>query len=138
MPMWGKLYVLVLTFLCITTSVFASNEKDKPYLNHLVQQSIEKGLSNKKYWHLLLHYRRTLTRGYTSDANGAGFFLSSNGKRDPQAELEATLAKFFSNELVGKSKQYAQCAFPARYQWLKSELGFDDRLLPEQDCPRLK
>ena len=65
-----------------------------------------------------------------------GFFMAPDGKTDPQAELEATLARFFSDELVGRSKQTAQCAFIARYHWLKEKLHFDERRLPPQPCER--
>ena len=71
-------------------------------------------------------------------ADGPGFFMSPSGRTDPQAELEATLAKFFSDELVGTSQQQAQCAFPARYRWLKEELNFDENLLPERNCERFR
>jgi hypothetical protein len=53
-----------------------------------------------------------------------GFFMAPTGKTDPQAELAATLAQFFSDEMVGRSKQPAQCAFVARYHWLKGEVAF--------------
>jgi len=65
-----------------------------------------------------------------------GFFLAPNGKTDPEAELAATLTKFFSDELVGRSKQPAQCAFIARYHWLKEKLQFDEHRLPAQPCER--
>jgi len=65
-----------------------------------------------------------------------GFFLAPNGKTDPEAELAATLTKFFSDELVGRSKQPAQCAFIARYHWLKEKLQFDEHRLPTQPCER--
>ncbi|MBI5410457.1 MAG: DUF4105 domain-containing protein, partial [Nitrospirae bacterium] len=64
------------------------------------------------------------------------FFLSPTGKTDPQAEMDATLAQFFSDEPVGRSRQPAQCAFVARYHWLKDKLAFDDRRLPLQPCDR--
>src|SRR5256885_10264459 len=64
---------------------------------------------------------------HTSEVDDPGFFLAPNGKTDPHAELEATLAKFFSDELVGRSRQPAQCAFVARYHWLKSQLAIEDR-----------
>lgn len=108
------------------------------YLDELVRRSIEKDLSGRRTWHLLLHYRKNLLGGFTSEADGPGFFLSPEGRTNPQAELEATLAKFFSDELVGTSQQQAQCAFPARYRWLKDELNFDGGLLPEQDCTRFR
>jgi len=87
---------------------------------------------------LLLHYRENLGGGYTSEADDPGFFMAPTGKSDPQAELEATLAKFFSDELVGRSRQPAQCAFVARYHWLKSELAIDNRRLPPQTCERFQ
>jgi uncharacterized protein DUF4105 len=83
-----------------------------------------------------VHYRETLGGGYTSEADDPGFFMARTGKTDPQAELEATLAKLFSDELVGRSRQPAQCAFVARYHWLKSQLAIDDRRLPPQRCER--
>ena len=85
-----------------------------------------------------MHYRENLGAGYTSEVDDPGFFMAPTGKTDPQAELEATLAKFFSDELVGRSRQPAQCAFVARYHWLKSELAFDDRRLPPQTCERFR
>lgn len=65
-----------------------------------------------------------------------GFFLAPDGKTAPQAELAATLAAFFSDELVGRSRQPAQCAFIARYHWLDEELHFDGARLPRQTCER--
>src|SRR3989442_3030677 len=55
-----------------------------------------------------------------------------------QSRLGATIDKFFSDEQVGRSRQPAQCAFVARYQWLKSELAIDDRRLPPQTCERFQ
>ena len=62
--------------------------------------------------------------------------MSPDGKTDPQAELDATLKQFFSEELVGRSKQPAQCAFIARYHWLRERLQFDDSRLPKMACER--
>jgi hypothetical protein len=127
---------LVLSILLQASSLFAAQDSD--YISELIQQSIEKKLSEKRYWHLLLHYRKTFFSGYQSEAGEEKFFLASHGKRDPQAELEATIRQFFSDELVGTSHQTAQCAFIARYHWIKSELGFDSKRLPEQECDRFK
>ncbi len=108
-----------------------------PYLSELVRQAAERRLSEARYWHVLLHYQPNLFGGYTSQAADPGFFLSPGGRTDPAAELAATLAQFFSDEPVGRSKQPAQCVFVGRYQWLKTELAFDDRRLPPQRCDRL-
>lgn len=115
----------------------SAGQAPNPYLAELVQHATELRLSEQRYWHVLLHYQPNLSGGYTSQAADPGFFLSLQGKTDPEAELTATLAQFFSDELVGRSRQPAQCAFVARYQWLKSALSFDDRRLPPQRCDRL-
>ena len=74
--------------------------------------------------------------GYTSEQDDPGFFMSPDGKTDPQAELDATLKQFFSDELVGRSRQPAQCAFIARYHWLREQLQFDETRLPPMACER--
>ena len=80
--------------------------------------------------------RNLFGAGFTSMQDDPGFFMAPTGKTDPQAELAATLAQFFSDEMVGRSKQPAQCAFVARYHWLKEKLHFDERRLPPQPCER--
>ncbi len=95
-------------------------------------------MAQDRYWHLLLHYRPTLLGRVTSEQDDPGFFLAPDGKTSPQAELDATLAAFFSDALVGRSKQPAQCAFVARYHWLKEQLKFDESRLPPQRCERFE
>lgn len=73
-----------------------------------------------------------------SDADDPRFFLAPAGKTDPSAELAATLRAFFDADPVGGDPQPAQCAFVARYRWLRAELDFDDRRLPPQDCARFR
>src|SRR3989454_953467 len=128
----------LLAFLLVVTTVGAAEGKDDAYLTELIRRASEARLAEQRYWHLLLHYRENLGGGYTSEVDDPGFFMAPTGKTDPQAELEATLAKFFSDELVGRSRQPAQCAFVARYHWLKSELAIDDRRLPPQTCERFQ
>ncbi|MGQ0810099.1 MAG: Lnb N-terminal periplasmic domain-containing protein, partial [Nitrospiraceae bacterium] len=111
---------------------------DRPYLDELIGQSRRLTLADEREWRLLLHYRANLFGGYTSEQDDPGFFLSSDGKTNPQAELEATLAQLFSEELVGRSQQPAQCAFVARYGWLKEKLAFDDTRLKPLACERFE
>lgn len=129
---------LLLALLLSPTVVAAAELTPDTYLIELIRRAADARLSEHRYWHLLLHYRQNLGGGYTSEADDPGFFMASTGRTDPRAELEATLGKFFSDELVGSSRQPAQCAFVARFQWLKSELSIDDRRLPLQECDRFK
>jgi hypothetical protein len=116
--------------------VWANDFGDQSYLRGLIHLASKTKLADEREWHLLLHYRPNLFEGITSEQDEPGFFLSPIGKTDPQAELEATLRQFFSEELVGRSKQPAQCAFTARYRWLKEKLGFDEARLKPMACER--
>jgi hypothetical protein len=127
---------LALLTLCFFGNTAPGRAQGIPYLEELQRRATAVNLHQQRYWHLLLHYRSTLAGGYESEADEPGFFLSPQGKTDPQAELEATLKQFFSNDLVGRSRQPARCAFIARYHWLKSVLGIDEARLPRQSCDR--
>lgn len=118
---------------------FASNAQQTAseiYLKELIDQAQEKKLAGEREWQLLLHYQKGFLGGYESEQDDPGFFLSPHGKTNPRAELESTLSQFFSTELVGRSRQPAQCAFIARYHWLKEQLKFDPIRLPPLICER--
>lgn len=106
------------------------------YQRELIEQAALSRLGDEREWHLLLHYKTDLWGSVISEEDDPGFFLSSRGKYDPRAELEAAIRAFFSAEPVGRSKQPAQCAFIARYHWLKERLGFDEQRLPPPVCER--
>src|SRR5262245_51179791 len=136
-----RLYVILFLFILLLTPVTPIDAEEPPakaYLVELINKSIQAKLVSEREWHLLLHYRKNLFGGYTSEQDDPGFFMSSNGKTDPQAELDATLKQFFSDEPIGRSKQPAQCAFIARYTWLKQQLSFDETRLPPIACERFE
>ena len=118
--------------------VDAGEPPENAYLVELINKGLQAKLAGEREWHLLLHYRENLLGGHTSEQDDPGFFMSPIGKTDPQAELDATLNQFFSDELVGRSKQPAQCAFIARYEWLKQRLAFDETRLSSQPCERFE
>lgn len=129
-------FLLFAVFALTGPTAHAQQPDQEIYLAQLVKQAREGNLASQREWHLLLHYRARLFGGYESEQDDPGFFLSPDGKTNPVAELESTLAKFFSTELVGRSRQPAQCAFIARYHWLKERLGFDAARLPPVACER--
>ncbi|MDR4478469.1 MAG: DUF4105 domain-containing protein [Nitrospira sp.] len=133
--------VHILSFLLVglflATSV-AAEDASTSYLPQLLQQARREQLADAREWHLLLHYRANLFGGYTSEQDDLGFFLASDGKTDPQAELDATLRQLFSSDLVGRSQQPAQCAFVARYAWLKERLNIDPSQLSPMRCERFE
>jgi hypothetical protein len=136
------LYIVVLLLFILLLAphspVDAGEPSENPYLVELIDKALLAGLADEREWHLLLHYRKDWVGGYTSEQDDPGFFMSPNGKTDPQAELAATLKRFFSDDLVGRSKQPAQCAFIARYEWLRSQLRFDETRLPPMACERFQ
>lgn len=109
-----------------------------PYQQQLIERARQAHLADEREWHLLLHYVPNWLGGVISEEDDQGFFLSPSGKDDPEAELDATIAQFFSSDLVGRSKQPAQCAFIARYHWLNEQLQFDERRLPPVSCDRFQ
>ncbi len=131
-----------LFLFCVVLFVFpasaAAQDAPSSYLQELLETANKKKLHQHRYWHLLLHYRKNFLDGFTSEVDDQGFFLSKNGKTDPKAELFATLKKFFSDDFVGRSQQIAQCAFIARFHWLRQQLQFDETHLPVEHCERFE
>jgi hypothetical protein len=108
---------------------------DKTYLQELIQQAKQQGLAQQAQWLHLLHYRsRLIFSGVISEVDDPDFFIHPNGKYDPQAEMAATLEAFFSDAPWGKKEEPAQCAFIARYEWLKAQLQFDPLRMKKYPC----
>lgn len=132
--------------LCVLALVFGSffffnayaksvelSVEHQTYYDHLQKQAFEKKLFEKPMWRVLLHYKKNMWGGWKSQVDAGNFFLAKKGKTQPFAELRATLKAFF--EAPGEDiNVHPQCRFPARYHWLKQELGFDAARLPEVTC----
>jgi hypothetical protein len=71
-----------------------------------------------------------------SQVDSPSFFNSPSGKKDPRAELEATLRSFFAEAAEGDD--HPQCRFAARRAWLDAELGFDAQRIARRECPRFR
>jgi hypothetical protein len=141
-PLLSLVYTVLVLLLAFLTCLVAPLSSDaqqsdrEVYLQQLIDRAEQAKLAEQREWHLLLHYRKGIFGGYESEQDDPRFFMSPNGKTDPSAELASTLAQFFSSELVGRSRQTAQCAFIARYHWLKEQLQFDPTRLPPFSCDR--
>jgi hypothetical protein len=85
--------VLASLFLSISAKAYSSN------------------IAKNQQWHRLLHYRSTLLSSGSRVLNPS-FFLSTNGRLDPRAELVATLSAIEKDWRV-------ICEYPARYTFLK-------------------
>jgi hypothetical protein len=138
-------FLIAITALMISwnaASAYAAGDADgdrERYLNELILQARTQGLAEKRNWHLLVHYKKTLFGTYESQEDGLDFFNSPTGKTNPEEELIATLKNFFTPpETLKPGQEHPQCNFPARYKWLKRQLAFDPARLPEQQCERLE
>ena len=115
----------------------SNNLKKKEYLNQLLDLAKKKNLAEDRYWQILLHYRNFLVGPKRSVIDDPDFFLSPEGKTNPQAELEETLKSFFiTPEEAGGEKNHSVCRFLARYTWLNEQLNFDKSFLPLSTCPQ--
>ncbi|MBI3558218.1 MAG: DUF4105 domain-containing protein [Deltaproteobacteria bacterium] len=100
-------------------------------------ESMMDELAKSQYWLRLLHYKTSWLGHTRSLVDGPEFFFSPQGKTDPRAELEATVAAFSAKSdgiKVGRLKQHPQCAFPARYRFLKTQLQL---AVADQPCAQL-
>ncbi len=110
---------------------------DPAYAQELIERAHQLRLAERPEWHKLVHYvPNLLAPGVHSLVDSPAFFLAADGKRNPQAELEATLAAFFSDVEETAEQQNPQCAFIARRAWLTEQLRFDPGRLARRTCAR--
>jgi len=113
-------FLFVLAVLPLAAADHASSD--------LIQRAQELRLAQSPQWLALLHVRPNLWRRMQSEIDDARFFLSPNGRRHPDQELNATLRQLADPDV--------QCRFPARYSWLKEQLQFTSQEVPQAACPR--
>ncbi len=128
-----RIWIVVL--LLQSAAVYAAT--DSAYLAQLQAQARQMNLAERPEWRKLLHYVPGLIApGYKGLVDSRQFYLAADGKTDPQAELDATLASFYSDIEETATVQNPQCAFIARYSWLDAQLKFDAARLPSHTCKR--
>jgi hypothetical protein len=127
-------------FLCLLATVLlpnagaASGTIADTYLDELQRLAQEKGLARARTWEVLLHYKPA-GKGVKSLVDDPAFFNAPTGSQDPEAELFATLATFFT-DTVKEGEEHPQCRFIARYTWLNEQLGFDPARMPKATCAK--
>lgn len=86
-------------------------------------------------WLRLGHYQRGVLSRYKSEVDGPSFFLAERGRRDPRAELRATLNGFLEG-LGADDDTHALCRFPARLLWALEHLPLSAEMLPRPACAK--
>jgi Domain of unknown function (DUF4105) len=107
--------------------------------SHAVSQQQLQALSRHPTWLKLGHYQRdaSAASGWRSAIHGEDFFLGTQGRVDPLVELTATL-QAFALEKSADSDEHAQCRYPARWNWLRLQLGSTEPGLDRRmSCPGL-
>ena len=121
------LIFLIVLVGCSAQAVSAESVDD------VIQRASQAQLAQHPAWLALLHYKKeALTRRFISQADDALFFKSAQGKTDPQVELEADIKAL----LMPPAPGHAQCYFPARWHWLKQQLGLSSEY--DVSCPKLQ
>jgi hypothetical protein len=86
-------------------------------------------LAQHPTWLKLLHYDHNQQSEILTD----DFFLSSDGRHDPQAELLADLAAY-NAPWPKDGDSHARCRFPARYFWLSQQISLPGYSLNPAQC----
>lgn len=120
-------------FIFLFTPALARSEENR-YLNELLKAASGKRLHSDRYWEILLHYKHTVF-GTESPIDDPKFFLSPDGKVNPEGEIYATIKAFFDSS---EGNEHPLCRFPARYMWLKDRLNIDEARLPDVTCTDLE
>ena len=121
----GKAVLLSLFFLPLLGFANPEQERDPKILE----------VSKSTYWRNLLHYRVSFFGVDRSEVDSKEFFFSPKGVYDPYTELVGTVQAFGENRQVGNLKQHPQCAFPARYKFLKENLKLN---IVEVECKEFR
>src|SRR3989338_4713419 len=122
---------LLTGFICAFCIPASAISEDNSHLNELLKKAEEKRLSADRYWQVLLHYKPATTC-FESLIDDSQFFLSPEGKTNPKAELEATIIALFQSDKKGD--EHPKCRFIARYEWLKTEISFNELLFSNITC----
>lgn len=131
-PIW---LLVCAVLLLLQASAFAT--VDNSYLAELIEKSRQLRLAERPEWQKLVHYVPNLiSSGVHGLVDSPQFYNAPDGKTNPQSELEATLASFYSEIEESKEQQNPQCTFIARYAWLNQQLTFDSPHLPQRECKR--
>lgn len=124
------MYRYLIVYLLTLAVSAGADELDMPHaadIARMLELAHQAQLARQAEWRKLNLYHST-PGGLTSRIDDPGYFLSPDGRHDPQAELEATIRGAFDESMAQNSRQPNVCRWIARYQFLSRSmqaLGFD-------------
>ena len=129
-------FITISLLFMLSTFNDSAVANEHSYLNNLLEHANEIKLYNKKYWHILLHYKKNILGQIESLIDDPNFFLASDGKVNPKSELESTIRALFDGSI--DQADPIICKYIARYNWLKEQLKIDPSKVPIYDCKQIK
>ncbi len=120
MPLIEELSIKQFFLIFLFSSVLSAAS-----LHDALQKALEDKIYEQRYWKLLLHFN-----GEQSEIDDPSFFLSTQGRTSPKAELIATLEALYNEKSFDDNA--TACRYPARTHWLKEQLSLTN--LPEVEC----
>jgi hypothetical protein len=108
------------------------------FADDMLARAKNENWASDRQWLRLVQYQENTFGGVTSPAESAKFFLSAEGKTNPELELVATIQALQENTKLiksrdGKFEDPVACVFPARKLWLERKSGQN---FPAQTCER--
>lgn len=125
------------------TAKTITNFESASIYEQLSEQALALNLAEQTTWRRLLYLkdsqpgRTNSAKANTSPVKNPEFFVSPEGRSDPQAELLALLEKMTAKNLSAteqSTNQAVLCRFPARIHWLQQQLAIPDAELAPMDC----
>ena len=129
----GVVYSWLLLFIAGMATAAPGDDAAAPWL----ERARTERLAEARAWLILLHAKPDLFGRPASLIDDPRFFLAPDGKRNPQAELDATLAALFLPQDPERPGEHASCRFPARSRYLQESLTIPPELLPAVSCTEL-
>jgi hypothetical protein len=111
----------------LESEAFAPNKRTlKPSFPTILNK-----LSHTKQWHRLLHFKNG-----ESEIDDKRFFLSSQGKENPKAELEASIKQLISDKSDDDNSTI--CRYPSRSNWILEQIPTLKKEIKIPKCKALK
>ncbi len=119
---------LLTLWLFITTGNVFANELVSTQLQNALKIAQDQQLHKDPDWqHLIQYIDQTFSN--TSQIKSGDSFLASDGKRNPESELSATISAFFKPvSEFDNADEHPRCKFIARYHFLSNFLPFPESI----------
>ena len=123
--------LLLLSLFCHHQGSLHASEVFQPLPQAVMEKEQRLRLHRDPVWLAMLHYHPTISGSLRSHVLDRRFFLSPDGIRNPEAEIEEDIRRLLAGDLE------FVCRFPLRSIWLSERLGLHLQN-PEEACKGLK